>query len=194
MCNHTSFGNNFQEFHSQKKACNALHLKESRFLKKEERSPELIKSQICEGYIIPLGDNNLIEKYSVRFELDPIYDPLMDEPVEIRRLMGIRSWKSEFLLEKTKKLLSECNNEGILLKDVKDTGNAFLQTLLMEAEGLKEEIRILDKEIDYQKTNRTNNEKWPELEEFKEELHPVWVHGSFVGRGSCRKPHIYATW
>jgi hypothetical protein len=74
---------------------NAYYLKNSQYLKKEERDPSLVRSYERDGYLVPITHPEVLEKYQERFTYELVYDPILNEPLPVRKLLSLKGWKKD---------------------------------------------------------------------------------------------------
>ena len=79
---------------------NAFYLKGSAYLPKDKRHVELVKGSKYEGWLIPRDKPEIVDIYNGEYEIELVFDPIIEEPKEIQHLIYLKSIKQN---EKNKK-------------------------------------------------------------------------------------------
>lgn len=162
---------------------NAYFLKNSKYLKKEERDIELVYSPSREGYIIPITRFDLLHKYHPRYEVEEVFDSILEKPKEIQKFSSIKSFKQDQNLNTFYKIQDRCKSLGITFKDVKTHEDPSLTILKREYDHSLEEIKQLDRDIVHYSQSKEWKDPKPlprsntEVQPFKENMLPEALKG-----------------
>lgn len=164
---------------------NCYYLKNSQFLKKEERDPELVRSTSREGYLIPINRFDLLQKYLNRFEYEEVYDSILDKPKEVQKLTSIQAWKYDEQRKKYCEIEDRCLSLGISLKETETCSDPSLMVLTREYDSIKNELTQIARDITHHEQNP--REQWSDpkplpskessVQEFKEGMLPEALRG-----------------
>ena len=154
------------------KKANAYYLKNSQYLKKEDRDPVLIKSYEREGYLIPISRFDILQKYQDRYSYELVYENIVEVSIPIQKLLTLRSWKKEEQKKKFLEISTRCLQLGIKIKESKTHSDIILNSFQKEYKDLEIQLHQINEELNYQK-QISKNEQWDIPLPLPEELHPV---------------------
>lgn len=118
---------------------NAYYLRNSQYLKKEERDPVLVRSYQRGGYLVPITCPDVLEKYQERFSYELVYDPIIDEPLPVQKLLSLKSWKNEEQRLRFFEIAKRCQQLGIKVSESKSHPDYALGSLLREYKDIEEQ-------------------------------------------------------
>jgi hypothetical protein len=165
---------------------NAYHLKGSEYLAKKDRDPVLIKADIYGGWLVPKDRIDLVKHYENRFEIELIFDPVVDAPIEIQKLVHKKQIEIDKQNKLTAKVLKYSQQKGKPLKELTD--DYAIISINKDIEETKENIKAIEKQIKYyhQRTSFKNKEDNQSEVENTEELEDE-NQGLTKARASARR-------
>lgn len=146
------------EEHLQKKP-NAYYLRNSQYLRKDERDPALVRSYQRDGYLVPITHPEVLEKYQERFSFELIYDSILDETSSTQKLFSAKKWKKDEQRIRFLEINKRCLQLGLKIKESKNHSDPYLRNHVREYEELGEQLETIDIELNYQKLI-SKNENW----------------------------------
>lgn len=158
----------------KKHPTNGFLIRNSRFLKKQDRDQRLIRSPCCEDFIVAKIHNDLIEKFQRNHVLVEVYDPLLEEDTQVQVLVSLATAKRESMHKTLNQLLDRCSTAGILLKDAEIAQDTEIRNLHGQCQEQREALARLDEQIAHVRKNGVQSQGWTTPIEFKNELLPVF--------------------
>ncbi len=155
---------------------NALYLTKSQYLRKEDRDPSLVRSPLMGGFLIPLScanHNKIAEKYQKRFEIVPIFDPILNETKRVQEISELKFFAIQKRDEFIKKIITRAADMGVKLSEAKHSQDTVLWDLHRQYEESVEKVAQLDRDVNYER--EVQHPEWEDPIPLKEELEPVAV-------------------
>lgn len=128
---------------------NAYLLRGSEYLPIKERDAALVRATQYDGYLVPLNRLDIAQKYQERFNLEEVFDPIMDLSEPLRRKTEILNLKRDLWLRKQGEVLARCNVLGILAQDREGSADPSLMMICREEGLLRDQVQALEKEVGY---------------------------------------------
>lgn len=126
---------------------NAFLIKNSRYLKREERDPRLFRSPHHDDFLFVKTELDLIDRFGRAYVLTETFDALADQPTKVRELTTLRIWKFDEMQQKTRDLITICAASGKSIEEAQFAVDPAIRELFDRCGQLRAEIQAIDEQI-----------------------------------------------
>jgi putative DNA primase/helicase len=172
---------------------NAFVVKNSRYMKRDDRDPRMLKSVLHDDYVVSKEHADLIEKLEKTYVLTETYDPIVDEAPEIQKLTSLLIWKKEQLAKATKELLKVSSQFGHTVEEAKYSTNPDICDLWDLADQLRREAADIDEQIKHIKGREAQDERPSQDKTAKSGLITL-THGELLRRAIPPRELVLSPW
>jgi len=147
------------EFPQKENQPNAWLVKNSRFMKREERDFRLYLSPSHDDYLFPKIETDLFDRLNPQYLLEEVFDSHANEPIEIRDLTTKLSRREKEMAEKMALLISACAAAGRNIEEARFATDKELRDLFDRCTALSDEIKNLKDQISHRRNYKLESLK-----------------------------------
>jgi KaiC/GvpD/RAD55 family RecA-like ATPase len=137
---------------------NAWLVKNSRYMKREDRDPRLFLSHHYDDYLVLKSETDLIARLEAEHVLVDVFDQMGEESPKVRELVTRQIWKKNELDEKTKRLLDVSISFGVPIAKLQTSSDEETRNLYARCEELKEDIKGIKEQLSHIRTRSRNSD------------------------------------